>query len=196
MGEERAPSAHGEFSLDPEIKGHMMEKSIYRSTYSDLYLFLMYYEPSRLPFPKQSYGAYMASNFIFITAFSDKGSLSSILLNVAPYVANHLGVGQLIFLLPNTPTPVTMVPSLYQKLRAPQIWILSHTTYGCLPSYCPTPATYRCLFISPSPSHELKLTFSGQKQMNRRKGKRETKVKKREQRVRHMLKTTSLQCEF
>lgn len=154
MGEERAPSAQGEFSLDPEIKGRMMEKSIYRSTYSDLYLFLMYYEPSRLPFPNQSYGAYMASNFIFITTFSDKGSLSSNMLNVAPCVASHLEVGQLIFLLPNTPTPITMVPLNLSEVKSPSdldpipyhLWmptfLLSHTSCLQMPIYFPIPISW------------------------------------------------------
>lgn len=159
--------------------------------------FLCTYEPSRLPFPNQSYGAYMASNFIVITTFSDNGSLSSIMLNVVPYVANHLEVGQLIVLLPNTPTPTTMVPSLYQKLRAPQIWIPSHTTYGCLSSYCHTPTTYRCLSYFPTPISWVKTDFFRTETDEQKEGEKRNKdEKKKEQRTIHMLKTTSPQCEF
>lgn len=197
MGEENAPRAQGEFSLDPEIRDTWWKNPSIDPHIQIYIYFLCTYEPSRLLFPNQSYGAYMASNSIVITTFSDNGSLSSIMLNVVPYVANHPEVGQLIFLLVNTPTPTTMVPWLYQKLRAPQIWIPSHPTYGCLPSYCPTPTTHRCLSYFSIPLSWVRTDLFRTETDEQKEGeKRNEDKKKKEQRPRHMLQTTSPQCEF
>lgn len=192
MGEENTPSAQGEFSLDPDVrdtwwKNPSIDPHIQISIY-----FLCTYEPSRLPFPNQSYGAYLASNFSFITTFPDNGSLSSIMLNAVPYVANHLQLGQLIFSLLSTLTPTTMVPALSQKSPsgsgsrpiAPMDAYLP-----TVPHQLPTDAH----LTSPSPAHELGLTCSGRNRRTEGKGKEKRRwKKKREQRARHTLKTTSL----
>lgn len=179
MGEESTPSAQGEFSLDPDVRDTWWKNPSIDPHIQIYIYFLCTYEPSRLPFPNPSYGAYLASNFSFITTFSDNGSLSSITLNAVPYVANHLELGQHIFSLLSTLTPTTMVPALYQKRPSgsgsrpiPPMDAYLPT----VPHQLPTDA----YLISPSLAHELGLTCLGRNRWTEGKGKEKRRWKKKE----------------